>query len=61
MTMIMQFFVWAGLQFGIPVCDIDPNHYECRSKEQIAGEGPIPAHDSTNRPMQRILKIYNGF
>ena len=61
MTMIMQFFVWAGLQLGIPVCDIDPNHAECQALEQIAGEGAVPTNGAASRPTQRILKIYNGF
>ena len=38
MSIILQFIIWAGLQVGVPVCDIDLTEDECRTLEQTAGD-----------------------
>ena len=61
MTLMMQLLLWAGLQMGFPVCDIDPNHEECQQLEQIAGDASAPDYGSNTPNMNRVWKIYNGF
>ena len=61
MSIILHFIIRAGLQVGIPVCDIDLTKDECRTLEQTAGEGSAPTYGSSTRNMRKAWKIYNGF
>ena len=61
MTTIMYFALWTAIQFGFPVCDIEPSFDECGELQQTSGEASSNSYSSDSRDMRKVWKIYNGF